>query len=64
MGWSTIGYLVGTLSMLDSHIVAGFLDTVCINTNDARLWKPFPLLFCFAVTNTALEDTNTVPEDP
>jgi len=28
------------------------------------LWKPFPLLFCFAVTNTALEDTNTVPEDP
>ena len=36
-------------------------DTVHINKNDVR---PFPLLFCFAVTNAAAENTNAALEDP
>jgi len=38
-------------------------NVVRVTKNDARLWKPFPLLFCFAITNTALEDTNSATED-
>ena len=33
-----------------------WLATVHVNKNDVCLLKPFPLLFCFAITNAALED--------
>ena len=55
---------VGTLSRLDGRIVADFLDTARINKMTHVCGKPFPLLFCFAVTNAAPEDTNAVLEDP